>query len=59
MICCKNKLRSSGFQHNKEVFEILVKYQTFGAAIILQKSALEKEDNDYLLAQIGSVKLKK
>ena len=26
---------------------------TFGAAMTLQKSALENEDNDYLLTQIG------
>ena len=53
MICWKNKSGSSGFQHNKEGSEILVKCQAFGAAVALQKSALEKEDNDYLLAEIG------
>ena len=56
-ICCKNKSRSSGFKNNKEGFEIVVKYKTFRAAMTLQKSAFEKEDNDYLLAQIGFIEV--
>ena len=45
----KNKSRSSGFQHNIEKFGILVKCQVFLAALTLEKSAFEKEDNYYLL----------
>ena len=45
----KNKSRSSGFQHNIENFGILVKCQVFLAALTLEKSAFEKEDNYYLL----------
>ena len=52
VICCKNKSRTPGFQHNKEAFEILVKCEIFRTAMTLQNSALEKGDNDYLLVQI-------
>lgn len=45
----KNKSRLSGFQHNIEKFGILVKCQVFLAALTLEKSAFEKEDNYYLL----------
>ena len=41
VICCKNKKpRLSRFQHSKERIEILVKCQTFRAAMTIQKSAL-------------------
>ena len=53
----KNKPRSPGFRHDKERSKILVKWQTFGAAIALQKNALEKEKIDYLQAQNGSIKV--
>ena len=53
----KNKPRSPGYRHDKEGSKILVKWQTFRAAITLQKNALEKENTDYLQAQNGSIEV--
>ena len=55
VICCKNKSRSSGFQHNKEAFEILVRCEIFRTAMTFKIVLLKKGDNDYLLVQIRMI----
>ena len=55
----KNKPRSPGFRHDKEGSKILVKWQTFRAAITLQKNALEKENTIIYKHRMALLRLKK